>query len=214
MDQPRGVGRPVKFDGVGQAVILERMRAALRERPRADLQRQELAKYARVTPALISYYFPDRSALFTAAAQPVIDKYIADLRAILGSNDLWVAQLRSLTSLLVHFNFREGYLIDFYLAHSKISGDLTASDRLNDIDEEIIDFFGKLPREQRLGGECAHMLQSTLWGMCKHVAYRLREKAEQEDQTGMLDLKAELICDCFINGVSGPALHQDVSSAA
>ena len=213
MDQSWRGDRPVGCAGVGQTIILERIRAALRERPRADLQRQELARFARVTPALISYYFPDRSSLFAAVAQPVMDQYIADIREVLGTGAAPIEQLRSLTFLLVDFNVREGHLLDFYFEHAERSGNKAVTDRLNGVDREMIGYFEELLRGQLLRGGCARSLQSTHWDLCKHVAYTLREDARQ-DHDSILTMKVELIVECFINGASGLLCLQNISSAA
>ena len=214
MDQPRSVGRPFRSDGVGHTMILERIRAALRERPRSDLPRRELATYARVSPGLISYYFPDRSSLFAAAAQPVLDRYIVGMRKVLESDHTPLDRFKSLTYLLLDFNFQEGYLLDFYFEYSKRNGNDIVSDRLIDVDRDIIGLFEELQRERTVRGGCAHSLKSALWKMCHRAAYGLRKEAMQGDRDAIIVERAEVIVDYFSNWVSGPLPWQDISSAA
>ena len=194
-------------------MIVERTRNALRGRLLVDLQRKEIAEHARVTPALISYYFPDRSSLFRAAAQPVIDEYVGGLRQILANNDELSSKLRSLVSLYVSFNCREGYILEFYLEHCKKVGDSQGLEQLKTAYSDIIGFFDELLHMQLLRGGCSSTLQSMLWGMCKNVAERLREKLLEVDEE-LIASKAEAIYDCFVNGAAGVVLVQRVANAA
>ena len=194
-------------------MIVERTRTALRQRPTVDLQRKEIAEHARVTPALISYYFPDRSSLFRAAAQPVIDNYVDGLRRILANNDELTSKLRSLVSLYINFNYSEGYILDFYLQHCRKVGDAEGLEQLKMAYSDIISFFDELLQMQLLRGGCPSTLQSMLWGMCKNVAERLREKLLEVDEN-LIASKADAIYDCFVNGAAGLVLVQRVANAA
>ena len=166
-----------------------------------------------MTPALISYYFPDRSSLFKAASQPVIDEYVDGLRQILTNTDELRSKLRSLVALYIDFNYREGYLLDFYLEHCKKVGDTEGLEQLQLAYQEIIGFFDELLQMQLLRGGCPSTLQSMLWGMCKNVAERLREKVLEVDEK-LIASKADAIYDCFVNGAAGLVLVQRVANAA
>lgn len=213
IDNARSAGRPVKREEVGRTMIVERTRTALRNRPTVDLQRKEIAEYARVTPALISYYFPDRSSLFKAAAQPVIDMYISDLRRIIISTDELSFKLRSLVSLYINFNCSEGYLLDFYLEHCRRVGDTDGLEELKLAYQEIMSLFNNMQQMRLLRGGCSSTLNSMLWGMCKNVAERLREKLSEVSED-LISAKADAIYDCFIHGVAGLALVEPVANAA
>ena len=139
--QPRHAGRPVRDEEIGRNVILEKTRLAMRERPRADLQRNEIARYAGVTPALISYYFPDRSHLFEAAAHPVIEIYVAEARLIIGSDQPLIHRLNALILLFVEFNYKEGHLLDFYLEHMSRTGCKNDIVMLEGINKDLLIFF-------------------------------------------------------------------------
>ena len=127
-------------------------RLAMRERPRADLQRNEIARYAGVTPALISYYFPDRSNLFEAAAHPVIESYVADVRSIIGSNRHLIDRLNDLIFLFVKFNYQEGHLLDFYLEHIERTSAKKNMQLLEEIYREMLTFFEELLRTKTIRG--------------------------------------------------------------
>lgn len=212
IDYARGAGRAVNREVLGRTVIIERTRAALRKKPMVDLQREEIAKYARMTPALISYYFPDRSSLFEAAAQPVIDEYVDAVRKIIANDDELTSKLRSLVALYVNFNYDEGYLFDFYLAHCKKFGDLVGLEHLKVAHEQILGFFDQLLQKQVLRGDSPSTLQAMLWGMCKNVAEKSREKI-CELNNELLATKADAIFDCFVNGAAGLVITQRIAKA-
>lgn len=213
IDHARTAGRPVRCEEVGRTMIVERTRKALRNKLTVDLQRKEIAETARVTPALISYYFPDRSSLFKAAAQPVIDEYVDGLRQILASTDELTSKLRRLVGLYINFNYNEGYLLDFYLQHSKQVGDAEGLRALKTAYEEIVGLFDEMMQMRLLRDGCASTLNSMLWGMCKHVAETLREKLLEVNED-LIAAKAEAIYDCFVNGAGSQVLVQRVANAA
>ena len=200
--QPRSAGRPVRDEEIGRTVIVEKTRLAMRERPRPDLQRNEIARFAGVTPALISYYFPDRSTLFEAAAYPVIERYVADVRLIIGSDRKAIDRLRDLILLFVKFNYTEGYLLDFYLEHMEKAGDRSKMLLLEEIYREMLSFFDQLLKTNTIRGENASVVQSMLWGMCKHTARRpvveFGKRAAATDD--LIRSRADLLSDYFLNG--------------
>ncbi len=199
--QQRTAGRPVRDEEIGRTVILEKTRLAMRERPRADLQRNEIARFAGVTPALISYYFPDRSNLFEAAAYPVIESYVTDVRLIIGSDRPLIDRLRALILLFVRFNHTEGHLLDFYLEHIERTNSRNKM-LLENIYREMLSFFDELLKTNTIRGENAGVVQSMLWGMCKHTAKRpgadICKNAVALDE--LILSQAELLSDYFLNG--------------
>ena len=209
--QPRTAGRPIRDEEIGRTVILEKTRLAMRERPRADLQRNEIARYAGVTPALISYYFPDRSNLFEAAAHPVIESYVEGVRSIIGSNLPMIDRLNDLIFLFVKFNYQEGHLLDFYLEHIERTGGKKNMQLLEEIYREMLTFFEELLRTKTIRGGSAVDIQSMLWGMCKHTARRPAFKVAG-DAAGLDDQvrsKAVLLSDYFLHGAVGSPLERD-----
>jgi len=74
MVQVRTQGRPVRGDAMaGRDWLIQKTRIAMKFKPRIDMQRREIAEFAGVTPALVSYYFPDKGGLFEAAAKPFLN---------------------------------------------------------------------------------------------------------------------------------------------
>ena len=212
--QPRTAGRPVRDEEIGRNVILEKTRLAMRERPRADLQRNEIAKYAGVTPALISYYFPDRSHLFEAAAHSVIESYVADVRLIISSNGSLIDRLNHLIFLFVRFNVQEGHLLDFYLEHIDKTSSRNKLALLEEIYKEMLAFFDELLKTKTIRGESAGVIQSMLWGMCKHSSRRPGAEAAIDTATidDLIRSKADLLSDYFLNGAVGLPWQRDMNA--
>ena len=213
--QPRHAGRPVRDEEIGRNVILEKTRLAMRERPRADLQRNEIARYAGVTPALISYYFPDRSHLFEAAAHPVIESYVADVRLIVGSGRRLIDRLNDLILLFVNFNYREGHLLDFYLEHIERTGNFDSTRLLEEVYGEMLTFFDELLQTKTIRGESAGIIQSILWGMCKHSARRsvVKAGASTAEIDDFIRSKADVLSDYFLHGAVGSPWEQDLNAS-
>ena len=118
--ETRAKGRPPRGDGeVGRTRLLERTREALKGKPRIDMQRREIAMFAGVTPALISYYYPDKWDLFAAAAKPVIEAYIISVREILRATTPSRLKLEALIGFFVEFNCNHSHLFDFYIENGE-----------------------------------------------------------------------------------------------
>ena len=212
--QARHAGRPIRDEEIGRRVILDKTRFAMRERPRSDLQRNEIAKYAGVTPALISYYFPDRSHLFEAAALPVIEDYVTGVREIIHSSRLLIDRLKDLIFLFVKFNYQEGYLLDFYLEHIKQTSSKDNMMLLEKIYMEMMTFFDELIISKTIRGESAATTQSMLWGMCKHSARQTVSNTVEtaEDIDNSIRSKANLLIEYFLHGAVGLSCSQRLTA--
>ncbi len=205
-------GRPINQEEVGRDLIVRRTRAALRDQPRADLSRQDIAKYAGVTPALTSYYFPDRSSLFEAVATPIIEDHAESVRRVINSDQSLDEKLKSIIEVYLAFCCSEGYLLDFYIQFAKSGKNVNLS-LLADIQEAVVALVGKLLDRQCILGECPSEVQSTLWGMCKQVARRSgNERMTGPSINERIATESALLYDFFMNGVAivlpvGSMLH-------
>lgn len=203
----RSQGRPARGDGeVGRTRLLERTREAMRGKPKIDMQRREIAMFAGVTPALVSYYYPDKWDLFAAAARPVVQAYTDEVRSILRSPDGTQGKVRSLAILFVEFNFRQGYLLDFYLENSDRMARRADLAALQDVYAEMLMFFERLLLDGSVRGDSPAFIQSSLWGLCKCIAQQphLAPLAGSPDRDATLRAQAEKVCDLFLNGAATP----------
>lgn len=201
----RAPGRPPRgISEVGRTLLLDRTREAMRTRPKIDLQRQEIATHAGVTPALVTYYFPDKWDLFVAAAKPVVNVYISEVRSIIGSEAAPRSRLLSLITLILRFNFEQGYLLDFYVESSRRTDKGENIQELGKAFEEMQAFFGELLRDGLVRGENPAFIHSSFWGLCRYLAHQ--QHLSQCDATaeieGMLREIAASVCDLFLNGAA------------
>lgn len=209
----RTAGRPNSQDEVGRDLIVRRTRAAIRDRPRTDLSRHEIAKFAGVTPALISYYFPDRSSLFEATITPILEDYSDDVRRVINSNRSLNDKLKGIIEVYLTFHYGEGYLLDFYVALAGRSGNEAGLKLLDDVQAEAVACVGALLDGQCLLGECPYAVQSALWGMCKQVARSGIGRSAGPATDESIAAETDLLYGFFMNGVAlmlpvGPVLHR------
>ncbi|RYB03259.1 TetR/AcrR family transcriptional regulator [Lichenibacterium ramalinae] len=201
----RSQGRPARGDGeVGRIRLLERTREALKAKPKIDLQRREIALAAGVTPALVSYYYPDKWDLLAAAAKPVIESYTAEVRAILGDEGSPHRKVLALTYLFIDFNFQHGYLLDFYLENSARMARQDDMRHLQEVYGEMMAFFDGLLRDGLMRGDSPAFIQASLWGLCKYVAQQpsLAGLGDAPERDAVLRAQAAKVCDLFLNGAA------------
>ena len=199
----RSAERFNSHEDVGRDLIVRRTRAAMRDRKGAVLSREDIAKSAGVTPALISYYFPDRSSLFETVAGPIIGRYSDDVRQAIDADQALKERLKGLISVYLAVHYRERHLLDFYVKFARKSGKESNLALLTQIQAAAVAFVGELLDGECLLGDCPHEVQSTLWGMCKQVALR----SEDGKPTGppvdeRIASETDLLYDFFMNGVA------------
>ncbi len=206
VDEKRGQGRPSRdTQEVGREKLLEKVRAAMRVRPKVDIQRRELAEVAGVTPALVSYYFPDKWELLEAAAYPIITVHIARVREILGSDDRPTAKLRTLVRLYIAFNREHGHLLDYYLASIERGAVGEGLKVLTEAHQEIVHFLRVTIDEEHLRETGPEVLHSIIWSMCQYVAqlpgHRQDALFPSDREADVIDQQAGAICNLLLNGM-------------
>lgn len=169
----RPQGRPPRGGReMGRDHLIESTRGAMRLRPKIDIQRREIAEHAGVTPALVSYYFPDKALLLEVAAQPVIDAYAADVRLILRSRTSLEDRLKRLISLFLAFNTEQGFILDHYLEVSYAKRRDSNVAKLTAVKMELSAFFAELITLGLVKGDDPQFLPAALWGLCRYVGRR------------------------------------------
>ena len=212
MTETRAQGRPPRGDGeVGRTRLLDRTRDALKSKPRIDMQRREIAIFAGVTPALVSYYYPDKWDLFAAAARPIVEAYVEEVRETLRQVTGPRLKVLCLVNLFIDFNFHQGHLLDFYLENSERMARKEDLRALDEIYQEMLMFFETLLRDGLVRGVSPEFIQSTLWGSCKYLAQqpKLVELAASPEKDRTLLSMAEGLCEIFLNGAATPRLADE-----
>lgn len=149
-------------------LLIESTLGVLRERPEYGIQRQRIAAAAGVTPALISYYFPERWNLIYLASLAVMKDYSADLEAIALRETPTLKDLMKLIELYVQFNTKNPNVLDFYLislAKTRRQKDFI---QFSSIYEKIIEFLRRLIKGGYIREINPVMFQSSLWSLSKY----------------------------------------------
>ena len=200
----RAQGRPARGENeVGAQRIVVGMRVALRELKNTNITRKDLARFAGVTPALVTYYFPERSTLIEAATLPVVkelvDKVIASLNRV-GSAQQKL--LRAVDFLLEYYS-RDAVIIQLFSEHSASAPDVALPDILGDLENSLRSFFQSLQSPNRESVYDAVFLQKAMIGMCKNVA-TLQDGA----------LRASMICSVLLGSAFDAEVAQVPELAA
>ena len=201
----RRVGRPqqsILFDG--REKILDDLRRFMRERPFYNFQRKEIAEYAGVTPALVSYYFPERQDLVIEAASPIILDYSDRVSHALHSNTSTIDRAEKLISEFLKLGFYSGYTIDYFLMAVKIRNRRKYIALLEEQYTSINKFMEELALVGNRPTINASFLQSSIWGQCMYLS-RQPHLQNPESEGELESLITELtmsVVDLLSNGLS------------
>lgn len=191
-------------DAVGRDKLIEAARTMMRGMPRMDLPRRELAVSAGVTPALVTYHFPDELSLIRAAAIPVIDNYLDRLRVLLAGSDDVPEIFRSLVILFLEISRDNGQLLESYINYVKQSGGSQATGFLSSAFLELDRFLKVCVASGYLRPSNSAFTQSVLWGICRTVAQSrelsLAVFAEVADSPEIVERQADMIVDVLVRG--------------
>ena len=193
----RAQGRPARGENeVGAQKIVVGMRVALRALKNTNITRKDLARYAGVTPALVTYYFPERNTLIEAATLPVVRELVAEVRASLNRVGSAQQKLSRAVEILLQYYTRDAVIIQLFSEHSALAPDAALPDLLGDLENAIRSFFESLQSTDRERVYDAVFLQMAMIGMCKSVA-TLKDGA----------LRAGMICSVLL----GSAVDAEVA---
>ena len=208
MSEDKRRGRPVRQSGdpAGRDKLIEAARTMMRGKPLIDLPRRELAVAAGVTPALVTYHFPDELSLVTAAATPVIDGYLERLTVLLASNEAVPHIFRALVVLFLEISRDNGQLLESYINYVKQSGGSpAAAGFLASAYLELDRFLKGCETSGYLRPSNSAFTQTVLWGICRTVA-QSRELAraafaEVADSPEIAQRQADMIVDTLVRGL-------------
>lgn len=200
-------GRPAAKAGPnGREQLLERTREALRAKPKADLQRQEIAAFAGVTPALVSYYFPDKWDLIEASAATIIDTYFEAVQNITTRSEPGIDELRDLFRLYVSFSMDNGHTLEFFLQNItswKGSGRL---EKTVTVYSSLICLLRNLTTSGVIRPIDPALLNSIIWSSAHYLAqqYVSRPSSFIDGSTYTADSIAESVLQIFLHGLRVP----------
>jgi AcrR family transcriptional regulator len=132
-----------------------------------EASRKNIAEFIGITPALISYYFPERAELFEAATVPVIEKYLFALAEFEEKGLNGHGVLRQLISVFVECN-----TVDFRIFESFKTIVLESQSYAGpDLVELLLEGAQSLFNGQFLGDDDVsfdpRFVVNSLWGICR-----------------------------------------------
>lgn len=206
MQDKRAQGRPARGDNeVGSHKIVEGTRNALRTMRTANVTRKDIASFAGVTPALVTYYFPERNGLIEAATLPVMQALVGDVSACFEGTDPARQQLSRAIVVLLNAFGRNGVIIQLF-GQYRLS-ETSVPDLLSDLDACLVSFFERWLRDNTDAIYDAAFLTRALIGICKSIGGdETSEPARASEQTK----RAWMIGSMLIGPVSIAAAREAI----
>jgi AcrR family transcriptional regulator len=202
MGDKRSQGRPCRGGNeVGSDRIIGSLRDMLRSRRMDCTSRKSLAEFAGITPALITYYFPDKDSLIEEATKPIIEEYARQLSAILRQDEAPDIKLRKVIGLLISCYERDAGILDAYSELARQKGEALQPNYVAMMTEELAKFFGDWFDQGTTQAHHPAMLQGALWGMCQFVAQvNLARELSGMDESLIADLDRVTPIYCIMIG--------------
>ena len=200
MQEKRAQGRPARGDSeVGSHKIVEGMRCALRQMKTTNVTRKDVASYAGVTPALVTYYFPDRNGLVEAATLPVMQGLVGAVAACFDDVEPARQQLWRAIALLLEAFTGDGPIIQLFDQHRSSTAETALPDLLGELDACLVSFFERWLCESRNTPYDAPFLQKALIGICKSIGNGQATMSLQVESGGSESLsRASMICAMLV----------------
>ena len=205
-------GRPTRgANEVGSQKIVEGMRVALRAQQNTNVSRKNIALQAGVTPALVTYYFPERGSLIEAATLPIVQALVAKVKACVERNGAARQHLVEATAILLESYTCDAVIIALYDHHRASTPDTALPDVSRELDACLTSVFERWLFENPGSVYDADFLQKALVGACKSMARRRIEASDRDTIEG-LDHRgsAEIVCSLML----GPASARETTPTA
>lgn len=166
----RSQGRPIRDAAVGgKEAILHGVRDFIRSNVDSDISRKDIANYLNVTPALISYYFPDRNELLENATAPILKDIADHVDDIVSAGDPPLSILKMMITFYVECHINEGGIIQCFSDLVVKSEHYRGPDYTSAIRNKTKDFINrKFPNDNK----SCYKLKSiswNLWSLCRLV---------------------------------------------
>ena len=205
-------GRPARGENeVGVQRIVEGMRAALRAAQNTTVSRKDVAGHAGVTPALVTYYFPERTDLIEAATLPVVSALVDRTRSCFEHEGSARQRLCQVIEALLDAYTRDAAVIALYSHHRASTPETSLPDLLKDFHTLVEAFFEAWLIEHPGSVYDAAFLRKAMVGACRNLAPR---RIEPPDLCNPNDLgcrgTAEMICSMLL----GPTARETAGTPA
>ena len=163
------------------------------------MTRKDIASYAGVTPALVTYYFPDRNGLVEAATLPVVQALVDAVANCFDELGPARQQLSQAIVLMLEAFTHDGPILRLFNQHRSSTAETAMPDLLGKLDACLVAFFEGWLTENEKTTYDAVFLQKASIGICRsignHHAAMARDVAcETSEQTR----RASMICAMLV----------------
>ena len=197
-------GRPTRgANEVGSQKIVEGMRVALRAQKTTNVTRKDIALHADVTPALVTYYFPERSSLIEAATLPIVQALIDKVKACTERDGAARQNLVEATEILLESYTRDAVVIALFEHHWASQSDNALPDLSGELETCLRSFFERWLLDNPGSVYDAEFLQKAVMGACKSMTRPLTETSDRRTNDE-LDHRgaAERVCSLVLGSTS------------
>ncbi len=194
----RTQGRPSR-DGntAGPDSIVTGLRKAVQELQTTNVTRKDIARFAGVTPALVTYYFPDRNALVKTAVLSVIDIFSGRIAGHLAADVDHSHKLFDIiedTLALYHDNH---YVIELVQQTDDVG-------MMREIKQDIAGFFDAWPGRASRHEQDGWFLATVVFGICHSLSSPLVPYQSQgHDRDAGREAQAAMVHAIMMSSLSG-----------
>ena len=179
------------------------MRVALRTQQNTNVSRKEIALSAGVTPALVTYYFPERNSLIEAATLPIVQALVGKVRSCIERDGPGRRRLVEAIEVLLEYYGRDAVIISLFNHHRSSTPDTALPDLLRELDICLRSFFEGWLFENPGSVYDATFLQKALMGACKSIARQRIEASGPDTAPDHARLApADMVCSLLLGAVS------------
>lgn len=164
----RSQGRPIRDAAVGgKEAVLHGVRDFLRSNTDLDFSRKSIAKFLNVTPALVSYYFPDRNDLLINATVPILKTIVENIEYIFSSEEDNIIILKTIILFYVNCHINDGGIIKCFSEFVVKSENYNGPDYILAIRNKTRDFINLEFSNHRELSIKLRSISWNIWSLCQ-----------------------------------------------
>lgn len=199
--------RPRGARDVGREKLLTAARGLFRSRAKHEISRQDIARKAGMTPALMTYYFDTKADLVLAATKPVVAEAIAELMAVLDQQAPFPVRFREVILHFMDFAARNAPILDLFIESTLESGDEEARNLIVTCLDRLGNFFAAAVEAGAISRDTnPRFLLLTLWGTCRSVGEESPIPFQVIEGTSsrhaLREMHADLILGLTLHGIT------------
>ena len=192
--EKRMQGRPLRGEAeVGPVKIIQGMQKAIRHNQSETIARKDVARFACVTPALVTYYFPERDSLIEAATYPIVKEFY-DLvdRTLSGEGSQQVILIEVIEVILTEF-CKNGSIFDYFVQHRRTVGHSGSGDPFAGATNLIASFFDRYGSDVTQSKIDGRLLTAAVFGICRSIFLKNESQSTSVDAKYMLSVHTKVI---------------------